>query len=576
MADHPDTERPACESLNCVTMGTGGVGVAPGKWAMGTRSSKGVGRRTLLTGMAGGTLASAVGPVAQVPRPGRQMTHLPPPGIVGDGIADDTAAIQAALDAGGLVHLPAGRYRLTAPLRPRSGTALVGDGSASVLLPEGSRPAIADVFTSASPLTEFHCRDFAIDGRNQTGPYTSASKGIFITHLSGCTFVNLLVTNTAATGIGIDYLYDGTVVRDCRLFGCGRLNGGTQPGGAGIGIGTGARPLESFVVEGNHCAGNARFGIFVESQTTLASSGGRLVANTCEANRHGIGDAGMAGLIVLGNVCVANSGTGIVVNTGTLSPIVGRDGHVAGNVCNGNGEFGILFDTSVAPAGQSYTFRGNRCDRNAKAGIKIVSNGSRVIAGVVVTDNDVNSNGSLGIHVMSTGARATDLTITGNRLASNGQSNTAGFTQAIRIDTNTDRFTIANNVCWDAGSPKRQTHGVQLSAGATFTDGHIRGNHVTGNAAGGLNLAGRLLFCVVDDNPGDVVPAPRVTTPGPSPWTYAAGPSPETVYLSGGAITSIVTAGVAVATTAPVITLRPNQQVTIAYDSAPRVVVDRL
>ena len=37
-------------------------------------------------------------------------------GAVGDGIADDTAAIQAALNAGGTVYFPPGRYKVTAPL----------------------------------------------------------------------------------------------------------------------------------------------------------------------------------------------------------------------------------------------------------------------------------------------------------------------------------------------------------------------------------------------------------------------------------------------------------------------------
>ena len=62
---------------------------------------------------------AALGGIAVVPqrRPGRQV---PVEGAVGDGVVDDTAAIQAALDAaavgGGSVHLPAGRYRLTSAL----------------------------------------------------------------------------------------------------------------------------------------------------------------------------------------------------------------------------------------------------------------------------------------------------------------------------------------------------------------------------------------------------------------------------------------------------------------------------
>lgn len=37
-------------------------------------------------------------------------------GAVGDGVADDTTAIQAALDAGGDIYFPAGRYKVTAQL----------------------------------------------------------------------------------------------------------------------------------------------------------------------------------------------------------------------------------------------------------------------------------------------------------------------------------------------------------------------------------------------------------------------------------------------------------------------------
>jgi hypothetical protein len=531
-----------------------------------------------MTGTAGGLLAAgwSVGSVAAEPS-ARPVAADVPPGLAGDGVADDAPAIQTALDAaaarGGLVALPRGRYRLASPLRPRRGVMLVGAGSATVLLPEGRAPAIGGEFSSASPLTGFHCRDLAIDGINQSGPYTSFAKGIYVTHLSGCSFVNLLVVATAATGIGIDYLYDGTTVRDCRVVACGRLNGGGQPGGAGIGIGTGSRPLESFVITGNHCAGNARFGIFVEAQTSLASTGGRIIANACEQNRHGIGDAGMAGLVVAGNICVGNTGSGIVVDSGTLSPIVGREGHVVDNVSSRNGEFGIHVDTTVGPGGRGYTFRGNRCERNGKAGVKLSSNATRAIVGIVVADNDIHENGSVGIHVTSTGAVARDLSIAGNRLAGNGQTNTAGFTQAVRLDTTTERFGIVDNTCWDAGSPKRQTVGIQLTAGATFTDGCIAGNHVTGNAAAGLDLAGRLVGCRVADNLGDVVAPPRVVAVGPSPWTYTAGASAEVLYISGGSGTAVAKAGVVLA--APTVHLQPNQQITLTYAAAPRVVVER-
>ena len=57
-----------------------------------------------------------------------------PPGVVGDGVADDTAAIQAALDAqgktGGEVFLPPGQYRIAGSLRVPTGVTLRGSWNA--------------------------------------------------------------------------------------------------------------------------------------------------------------------------------------------------------------------------------------------------------------------------------------------------------------------------------------------------------------------------------------------------------------------------------------------------------------
>ncbi len=57
------------------------------------------------------------------------MTNVKEYGAKGDGITDDTAAIQAALDASLNVFLPAGTFKTTAPLTIRSGQAVVGAGS---------------------------------------------------------------------------------------------------------------------------------------------------------------------------------------------------------------------------------------------------------------------------------------------------------------------------------------------------------------------------------------------------------------------------------------------------------------
>jgi hypothetical protein len=97
-------------------------------------------------------------------------------GVVGDGVADDTAAIQAAIDAcaaddGGEVRFPAGFFNISAPIIVPEGVSLWGVGG-----------AWAKVQGAARPLTLFKCMtatakvivrggggtfgNFTIDGRN--------------------------------------------------------------------------------------------------------------------------------------------------------------------------------------------------------------------------------------------------------------------------------------------------------------------------------------------------------------------------------------------------------------------------
>lgn len=56
-------------------------------------------------------------------------------GAVGNGVADDTSAFQAALDYGGVIFIPAGTYKLTSTLVFKSSsTKLVGNGRATTVL----------------------------------------------------------------------------------------------------------------------------------------------------------------------------------------------------------------------------------------------------------------------------------------------------------------------------------------------------------------------------------------------------------------------------------------------------------
>ena len=67
-------------------------------------------------------------------------------GAVGNGTADDTAAIQAAINAGGRTFFPAGTYKITAPLKLGSGSSLVGASTAlTTISASHAGPAITTI-----------------------------------------------------------------------------------------------------------------------------------------------------------------------------------------------------------------------------------------------------------------------------------------------------------------------------------------------------------------------------------------------------------------------------------------------
>jgi Pectate lyase superfamily protein len=73
-------------------------------------------------------------------------------GAVGDGVTDDSTALQSAFDAmadsGGTIYIPAGRYRITRALQLQSLTRVHGDGAATVLFcdPQGWKLVTTESF----------------------------------------------------------------------------------------------------------------------------------------------------------------------------------------------------------------------------------------------------------------------------------------------------------------------------------------------------------------------------------------------------------------------------------------------
>ena len=89
-------------------------------------------------------------------------------GAVGDGVTDDTAAIQAALNAAAHVNVPAGTYRVTSSIVLNSGNHLIGAGQSSTTIQSG---VIGNSLfkTTASAAAFIRLTDMTLQGNGLTG-----------------------------------------------------------------------------------------------------------------------------------------------------------------------------------------------------------------------------------------------------------------------------------------------------------------------------------------------------------------------------------------------------------------------
>lgn len=369
-------------------------------------------------------------------------------GAVGDGINDDSAAINAALAAaaGRRVYFPTGVYLIGAPLAIRSKTSLIGDGGKrSIIKLSASFPAGTTAitnYTTTGDLNAYYDEDIAIvqlgfDGNNnssRTGDFLAFAKARDI-EIRQCAFSNhsaIVIAIGACRNVNIHH---------------NRFTGNGRPKPSAVSTpciwtdsGAWGTPYD-VVVEHNYFIGNNW------SCAYLMPTRGSFSFNTCIEN---------------GESAVFSSGNGSALR------YVGN--HIEGQKRSNISASGIESGASGIVIG------GNVIASCEADGISLTDNSSALVSGNVIFNNGQDPayfTSASGVSIISVGGSTPDhIRISGNRI----YDVQATKTQAYGISVGGSGSAPTRVAIHDNDLTEQKTGGINIQAGKWGTGSYVRDN----------------------------------------------------------------------------------------------------
>jgi hypothetical protein len=350
---------------------------------------------TYSTGTSSSDTDSSGAGAGTAPAPGADALSVKAYGAKGDGVTDDTVAIQKAFDAAAAqdrpVYMPAGTYLHNSLLQVR-GIEVYGDGDKSIL--KATDPAKASLHVTG---TGDHLHHFRITGvaterlthGDAAGVHLDAATGFEMDHMTVDKVAqNAFIVRDSSNGSIHDNRIDGTLADSIHITRASHHirvenNHITNSGDDGIAVvsyvGSSERShdvlIRNNLVEDNHWGRNI---------SVIGSDKVQILDNVVDGNL-----AGRAGIIIAGETSYNTWGpTNVLVDGNTVKD--------AGSQAAGHGAIMVVNGTSYLSSG--ITIQHNNIADFDFQGIRVSGSG---INGVTIDDNNIGGTAANAVVVSS-------------------------------------------------------------------------------------------------------------------------------------------------------------------------------